>query len=161
MNGAVNGAVNGTTKGTMRRRIVALRGEEGQSTVLFLGMMLLVLSVTAVVIGATAVNLEARRLLAAADGAASAASLSATASGDVRPTVSEGQALAAAEEYLHTSGAQERFDGVEITAVQVTDGGRTAHIELSTTAELPLVSQMLPAEVPVSAESHARVILRR
>lgn len=135
--------------------------EEGQSTVLFLGMMVLVLSVVAVIVGATAVNLESRRLLAAADGAASAASLSATASGDARPTVSEGQALAAAEEYLYTSGAQERFDGVEITGVEVTDGGRTAHIELSTTAELPMVSAVLPAEVAVSAESHARVTLRR
>ncbi|MDO5492305.1 MAG: hypothetical protein Q4F53_01675 [Nesterenkonia sp.] len=143
------------------REMIAPEDEEGQSTVLFLGMMLLVLSVVAVVVGATSVNLESRRLLAAADGAASAASLSATASGDARPTVSEGQALAAAEEYLYTSGADDRFDGVEITGVRVTDGGRTAHIELATSAELPMVSAVLPAEVTVTAESHARVTLRR
>lgn len=144
-----------------RRRLQDVASEEtGQSTVLILGMVLIVLMVATVVIGATTVNLEARKLLSAADGAASAAAQSAAAAG-TSPSLSSAQVLAQAQDYLTSSGADQRFPGVEVSEAWVSDAGDTAHVRLSSSAELPMVNWFLPLEVPVSVESHARVSLNR
>lgn len=134
--------------------------ERGQSSVLILGMLVILLLASTVVAGATAVNLEARKLLSAADGASSAAAQSATASG-ASPSLSERQVRAAAQDYLSSSGAHQRFTAVEITQASTADGGSTAEVELAAAVELPLVSWVLPAHVTVTAESHARVSLNR
>lgn len=136
------------------------REERGQSSVLILGMLVILLLTSAVVAGATAVNLEARKLLSAADGASSAAAQSATAAG-ASPSLSEGQVRAAAQDYLRSSGSHQRFTAVEITHASTSDGGATAQIELAAAVELPLISWVLPAHVTVTAESHARVSLNR
>lgn len=136
------------------------REESGQSSVLILGLLVILLLLVGVVTSATAVNLEARKLLSAADGAASAAAQSASATG-VSPSLSESQVLAAAQEYLRESAAGQRFSGVEITHASVADGGSTARVELAAAVELPMVSWVVPAEMTVTAESHARVSLNR
>lgn len=136
------------------------REEQGQSTVLILGMVMIVLMIVAVVIGATAVNLEARKLLSAADGAASAAAQSATAPG-AAPSLTSTQVHAQAQQYLETSAAHQRFTALEITDAWIADGGDTAHVRLGSTAELPLLSWVLPVEVPVTVESHSRVSVNR
>lgn len=144
--------------GTRLRRLH--REEAGQSSVLILGLLVVLLLLIGAVSSATAVNLEARRLLSAADGAASAAAQSATASGP-EPAVSESQVRAAAQDHLRISGAAERFSGLEVVHASTADGGSTARVGLAASVELPMLSWLLPAEVTVTAESHARVSLNR
>ncbi|GGE61345.1 pilus assembly protein TadG-related protein [Nesterenkonia cremea] len=136
------------------------REDRGQSSVVILGMLVILLLTAAVVAGATAVNLEARKLLSAADGASSAAAQSASAAG-ASPSLSENQVRAAAQDYLSDSGAYQRFTAVEITQASTADGGATAQVELAAAVELPILSWVLPAQVTVTAESHARVSLNR
>ncbi len=138
----------------------AHREESGQTSVLILGLLVVLLLLTGVVASATAVNLEARKLLSAADGAASAAAQSASAAGP-SPTLSQNQVRAAAQDHLSFSGADQRFSGLEITHASTADGGSTARVELAASVELPMISWLLPAEVTVTAESHARVSLNR
>lgn len=136
--------------------------DAGQSSVLILGMLLVVLLLVAVMAGATAVNLEARKLLSAADGAASAAAQAAEqGAGTPAPQVSAGQVRAQAQNYLSASDAGSRFDELQVSRTWVTDAGETAHVELAAVVELPMVSAILPARVPISVESHARVSLNR
>lgn len=138
----------------------ALRREEGQSSVLFLGLFVIVLLMVTVMMGATAVNLEARKLLSTADGAATAAAQSAVPT----PTgvnLSSGQVSAAAAEHVEQVGADVRFSDLRVVAASAHDGGSTARVELASSVELPLVSWILPAEVTVAAESHARVSVNR
>lgn len=136
--------------------------EAGQSSVLILGMLMVVLLLVAVMAGATAVNLEARKLLSAADGAASAAAQAAEggASGP-GPRVSSDQVREQAQNYLAVSGAETRFSDVAVSGAWVTDAGETAHVELAAVVDLPVVSAILPARVPITVESHARVSLNR
>lgn len=138
----------------------AWRGEEGQSSVLFLGLFVIVLLMATVMMGATAVNLEARKLLSVADGAATAAAQGAapTPSG---ASMSSAQVSAGAAEHLEQVRADARFSDLQILAASAQDGGSTARVELAATVELPLVSWILPAEVTVTAESHARVSVNR
>lgn len=149
-----------SVRAAMLRRLHAQ--DAGQTSVLVLGMLLVVLLLVAVMAGATAVNLEARKLLSAADGAASAAAQAAEqgASGPT-PRVSSDQVRAQAQNYLAVSGADERFNGVVVSRAWVTDAGETAHVELAAVVDLPVVSAILPARVPISVESHARVSLNR
>lgn len=136
--------------------------DTGQSSVLILGMLLVVLLLVAVMAGATAVNLEARKLLSAADGAASAAAQAAEqgVSGPT-PRVSGDQVRAQAQNYLAVSGAHTRFNDLTVSRTWVTDAGETAHVELAAVVDLPMVSAILPAQVSISVESHARVSLNR
>ena len=145
------------------RWLERLRHEDsGQSSVLILGMLLVVLLLVTVMTGATAVNLEARKLLSAADGAASAAAQAAEQSVSApTPSVNSDQVRAQAQNYLTVSGAHDRFADLEVSRTWVTDAGETAHVELAAVVDLPMVSMILPARVPISVESHARVSLNR
>ncbi|GAA1150182.1 hypothetical protein GCM10009672_23300 [Nesterenkonia lutea] len=129
---------------------------------LILGLLLVVLLLVGVMAGATAVNLEARKLLSAADGAATAAAQAAEQGGPTpTPRVSSGQVRAQAEDYLATSGAHGRFGSLGVSRAWVSDAGETAHVELAAVVDLPMVSAILPAQVSISVESHARVSLNR
>ena len=137
-------------------------GELGQSTVLILGLLLVLLLLVGVMAGATAVNLEARKLLSSADGASTAAAQAAEQGvGTPTPRVSSAQVRSQAEEYLSVSGARTRFDGLTVSRAWVSDAGETAHVELAAVVDIPMVSLILPAQVSISVESHARVSLNR
>lgn len=147
-------------RGSRTRQLQA--EEAGQASVLILGLLLVVLLLVSVMAGATAVNLEARKLLSAADGAASAAAQAAEQGPDgPTPRVSGDQVRAQAQEYLTVSGAHSRFGDLSVSRAWVSDAGETAHVELAAVVDLPLVSVILPARVPISVESHARVSLNR
>lgn len=135
------------------------REESGQMSVLVLGMLVILLLMVSVVVGATTVHLESRRLLSAADGAASAASNGAEMAG--RQSMSAAEVGARAREYLETSGAYGRFDGLQVRRVWTSDGGASAHVELSSAAEMPLVSTVVPDAVTVTVDSHSRVTTER
>jgi len=148
--------------GEVRPRAGGNAAELGQSTVLILGLLLVLLLLVGVMAGATAVNLEARKLLSSADGAATAAAQAAEQGvGTPAPRVSSAQVRAQAEEYLSVSGAHTRFDGLAVSRAWVSDAGETAHVELAAVVDIPMVSLVLPAQVSISVESHARVSLNR
>lgn len=127
---------------------------------LILGMLLVIVVLSLVILAATTVNLEARKLLSAADGAASAAAINAGSTG-VTPHLPAARIQQEAETYLAESGAFSEFTGLAVTNSWVSSAGDTAHIELSATVDIPVVSWVLPAEVPITVESHARVTVTR
>lgn len=141
-----------------------LNDESGQTTVLILGMVTIVLMLSAVILGATTVNVAARQLLAEADGAASAAAhtvQTSTAGSGSLPQASSAEVAAAAEQHLSLTDAHQRHDNLAVTGAWVSDSGQTVHVELAATAELPVLGWVLPAHVDVGADSHARVRLNR
>lgn len=138
--------------------------ESGQTTVLILGVVTVVLMLSAVILGATTVNLAARQLLAEADGAASAAAHAAqsgVAGPSGLPTASPEQVAAAAEAHLSETEAHQRHNNLTVTRAWVSATGETVHVELAATAELPVLGWVLPADVEVGADSHARLTLNR
>lgn len=134
--------------------------EAGQTTVLLLGVITIVLILTAVIIGATTVTLNARHLLSEADGAASAAANAPHFDGR-EPVVTDEAAIEAATAYLNTSGAHQRHSHLSLERAWTSDEGQTVHVELSASAELPVIRWVLPADVTVTADSHARITLNR
>jgi hypothetical protein len=141
--------------------------ESGQLTVLILGFTLLCLLVAATVAGVSAVHIEHRKLLSAADGAAAAAAdsftLADTASGDRPPAavLAPERVRGVVATYLARDGASARFDGLGIAAAPGTPDGRTATVTLTATARLPIVGMVLPHGVPLQATASARARLVR
>lgn len=134
--------------------------ESGQISVLVLGMVLIVLMLTAVIFGATQVNLEARKLFSTADGAATAAAASVEPGHSIQ-VPAEAQLRAAVEDHLSVTGAHQNHYRLEIVRTWASDDGETVHVELAAAAELPVLRWIMPAEVPVVADSHARVTINR
>lgn len=134
--------------------------ESGQTTLLILGMVTILLMLAAVVISATSVNVQARQLLSEADAAVSAAAASAPPVPGA-PQLTEGQVRSAAEQYLSDSGAFDRHAGVEVIDAWMSSGGETISVQLGAQAELPGLRWALPARVEITAESHARITLSR
>lgn len=135
--------------------------EDGQITVLTLGLFSLLLLLCAVVLGATAVNLQARQLLVEADGAVSAAVEQQSAAPGSAPRLSDEQIRRRAQEHLEISGAHGRHHGLTVVDAWAGEGGDTAHLRLGATAQLPLVHRILPAQVEIVQESHARLEVDR
>lgn len=147
----------------MRRRILSAHNshdETGQTTVLILGMVSVVLVFAAVILGATTVNAQARHLLSEADGAASAAALAAQPAPGT-PQITEQQIRSAAEQHLAESGAHQRHRGLHVVDTGTSPGGETIYLQLSAQAELPGLRWVLPATIEVTAESHARIAINR
>ncbi|WP_168199797.1 pilus assembly protein TadG-related protein [Citricoccus sp. SGAir0253] len=138
-------------------------GEEGQTTVLTVGLSVVCLLLATVVLAVTAVNIEARRLLSAADGAAMAAadSYRIDPGRGNAPVLTTDQAGAAVAEYLAAAGAPSRFDALAVRHVAVTDGGRTVEVVLTASAHPPVVNWIVPAGVTVTAASSSRTSLTR
>lgn len=137
--------------------------DEGQTTVLVVGLSVICLLLATVILAVTAVNIEARRLLSAADGAAMAAadSYRIETEGDNAPVLTSAQAGVAVREYLAAADAHGRFDALEIHGVAVTDGGQTVEVVLSATAHPPVVNWVVPGGVTVVATSSSRTSLTR
>lgn len=144
----------------LRRKRQVRETEDGQTTVLILGMVAILLMLAAVIIGATTVNVQARQLLSEADAAASAAAVSAQPVAGA-PQLTQDQIRAAAEDYLTDAGAHTRHTGLEVVDTWVSPGGETISVELGARAELPGIRWVLPASVEITAESHARIAISR
>ncbi|TLP96037.1 hypothetical protein FEF26_09615 [Nesterenkonia salmonea] len=134
--------------------------DSGQTTVLILGMVSILLMFTAVILGATVVNADARQLLSEADGAASAAAHSAQPAPGT-PQITEQQIRSAAEQHLADAGAHERHTGLTVVGAGTSPGGETVYLQLRAEAELPGLRWVLPASVEITAESHARIAISR
>lgn len=134
--------------------------ESGQASILIIGMALVMLMLVAVIIAVTSVNIQARQLLSDADGAASAAAVSAQTTG-AGPHLGQAQAARAAQEHLAAAGAHSRHHDLRVASARTEDDGQTVHITLEAHAQLPILRWTLPVQVPITAESHARITVRR
>ncbi|WP_210410221.1 pilus assembly protein TadG-related protein [Nesterenkonia sp. NBAIMH1] len=105
--------------------------DEGQISILTLGFFALLLMVCAVVLGATAVNLQARHLLAAADGAVSAAVEQHAVAPGSAPSLSSQQIRSSAEEHLRLQGRTAATTGSRLwrRGRALTDRRRTCVLE--------------------------------
>lgn len=141
--------------------------DEGQTTVLVIGLSVICLLLATVILAVTTVNLEARKLLSAADGATMAAADSFTmaledgAESGHAPVLDVASATGAVTGYLAAAGAHGRFEGLNVESVSVGDGGQTVEVELSATARPPVVNWIVPEGVTVVAASSSRTALTR
>lgn len=147
----------------VRRSI--LRGEEGQIGVLIIGYMLVSLLVVSVVMGASALYLGHKKLLAAADGAALAAadtfSLGDVAAPGEGPAavLAPGAVQTEVNRYLSLTDAAERIPGLTVDSETGTADGRTAKVVLTGVVHPPLVNFLVPDGIPITAVSEARARL--
>jgi hypothetical protein len=141
--------------------------ESGQLTVLIIGFTVLCLLVAATVMAVSAVHIESKKLLSAADGAAAAAAdsftLADSATGDQPPAAVLGpeRVRGAVATYLARDGAHARFERLTVTAATGTPDGRTATVSLAAVARVPVVTFLLPDGVPIHATASARARLTR
>lgn len=155
-------------RAVVRRAQKAAGGDEsGQLTVMIIGFTVLCLLVATTVMGVSAVYIEHKKLLSAADGAAAAAAdsfrLADTASGDAPPSavLAPERVRVVVATYLERDGAHVRFEGLTMAAATGTADGRTATVSLVAVARIPVVNVILPDGVPIEATASARAKLTR
>lgn len=139
--------------------------DAGQSMVLIIGMIAIALLVISVVFAATAVNLQARKLLAVADGAVAAAAdnfeLTVTGASSATLRLNPTEVHSAAAKYLSDIGAGGEFSELRIVSAGVLGDSVTAQVRLGAVVHPPIIGWVVPAGVPISVESRARTLLSR
>ncbi|MDQ0735499.1 pilus assembly protein TadG-related protein [Arthrobacter agilis] len=149
--------------------------EDGQVGVLVIGYLLISLLVVTVVLAVSAVYLEHKKLLSAADGAALAAADNysidvGTGGGSGAgalppltplPALQDSGVEQAAEGYLIATGAGARFTQLTVDPATGAPDGRTARVVLSAVAHPPVVNFLVPAGIPIVARADARAELTR
>lgn len=167
------------TPGAMRRPVRGLtptgltgigrkaRDDDGQVAVLIIGFAMLSLLILTVVMAASAVYVERKKLLSVADGASLAAA-DTFALADVQgsagapvPTLSDGTVYSAVQRYLADTGAAGRLTGLSISPGTGSPESRTAHVVLSAVVHPPMVNFLVPDGVLITVSSDARSELRR
>ena len=150
----------------IRHRMSASRrilGDEDGSTLLltiFYGCLALVLIL--VVVAATSLYLERKRLFTLADGAAlvgaEAFELDAVAinAHELRPELSSADVAVAVEDYL-ASAPHGAFEGLTVTQAESIDG-RSATVSLTAYWRPPVLTLVLPAGVPLDVTAVARSV---
>lgn len=139
-------------------------GESGQITILALGLGVVVLALVLLVVSVSAIHLERRELLAAADAAAlDAASLLdvetyyANGGGDL--VVTDQTVRAEVADFIATYSGALGVAGARIGEPTGTPDGRTVQVTLTMTAEIPIVPWLLApfgGGVPLTVTSSAR-----
>ena len=160
--------MTGVPAAVVRRLRRSTRGEEsGQIMVLTIGFAVLCLLVATTVMGVSAVYIEHKKLLSAADGAAAAAAdsfrLADTAAEEKPPAalLSQDRVRGVVATYLERDGAGARFERLAVASATGTSDGRTATVSLTAYARVPVVSIVLPDGVPIQATASARARLVR
>lgn len=160
----------------MNRRTSRLRaavrgrtaGDDGQVMLLSLAFGLLAILLVGVVVSATAVHLERKRLLAVADLAALEAAdamdpdryyASPPDAAAAPVSLTPAEVRAAVEGYLRQAPAAERFTELEVVEA-TTEDGRTVVVTLRAVADVPLLSAATAAwsdgvELVVTARARA------
>lgn len=144
-------------------RMRELRAEGGQTSVLVIGLVVVCLLMATTMLAISSINLEARQLLSAADGASSSAAHEFTipSDGGRKPHISQVGAARAVGEYIDTTGVGADFELLQVERVTVGGGEQTVQVQLSATARPPVISWFLPEGVTVYAESSARTSIER
>ena len=156
----------GERPGTVRGRGAR---DDGQVMILALAFGLLAILLVGVVVSATAVHLERKRLLAVADLAALEAADAMDPAryyrdepvdaGGSPVTLTPADVSAAVESYLRTAPAAARFDDLQLVEATTRDG-RTVVVTLRAVADVPLLSVATAAwsdgvELVVTARARA------
>lgn len=135
--------------------------------VLIIGYVLLALLVTTVVMAASSVYIEHKKLLSMADGASVAAADSYTLgqleSGAGSPTavLNGSRVRSVAMDYLNRNNAFGRFGNLSIEPATGSADGSTAVVVLSAAVHPPIVNFLVPDGIRIEAESTARSRLTR
>lgn len=141
------------------------RAESGQSMILIIGMVAISLLAISVVLAATAVNVQAHKLLSVADGAVAAAAdnfeLSAGGGEIASLRLQPSEVRNAAEKYLADIDARAGFSNLRIVSAGVEPDGVTAHVRLGAVVHPPIIGWVVPRGVSIHVESHARTLLSR
>lgn len=140
--------------------------ETGQSMILIIGYVLIVLLAVSATLAATLVNTQARKLLSVADSAVTAAADSFEVEengedGALDLRLSDEGVAAAAAKYVADVGAAERFDGFALARASSSGDDTTAVVRLSAVVRPPIIGWFVPEGIPISVESSARTGLTR
>lgn len=141
--------------------------EDGQLMVLIVGFVLVALLVATVVVAASSVYLEHKKLLSMADGASMAAADSFTlgqlesSSGTPTAILSAGRVRSAAADYLSRNSAYGRFSDLAVAPETGSPDGSTAVVVLSAAVHPPIVNFLVPDGIWIEATSTARSRLTR
>lgn len=141
--------------------------EDGQMTVLIIGFVMLALLVSTVMMAASSLYIEHKKLLSLADGASVAAAGSYTlgqveTAGGVPSAVLSGDRIRnVAGDYLTRNGAFARFDGLAVSPATGSPDRSTAVVVLSAVVHPPVVNFLVPDGIRIEAASTARSRLTR
>lgn len=142
--------------------------DDGQISILVIGMMLILLLAMIVVMAVTSVQLAERKLQVHADHAALAAAdtfteLSGTQGTGAAPTavLDDASVSGAARSYLVTVDAEHDLDSLAVGPGTGSADGRTARVHLTAVARPPVVAWFIPAGIPVEASGEARAEFSR
>lgn len=140
--------------------------EAGQSMILIIGYVVIVLLAVSATLAATLVNTQARQLLSVADSAVTAAadSFEVQSSGDtdsIQIHLSDEGVAAATTKYVADVGAASRFDGFSVASAGASRDGTTAVVRLSAVVRPPIIGWFVPRGIPINVESSARTGLTR
>lgn len=149
------------------RALSALRRDDGQTTVLTVGLCALLIGLMLVMLAATTVQLQHRRLQSLADGAALAGAeeLGFRLGEDPGVVLADGDVAASAAAHLDAVDAASSVPGLGGMAAGVADDGATVTVRLD--AEVDLLAAagpfagMLPLSVPIQATGDSRTSLSR
>jgi Flp pilus assembly protein TadG len=137
------------------------RDESGSTLLLTIFYCFLGLSLVLVVVSATTLYLERKRLFTVADGAALAAAEawsldSVRVDGDrLDVALDDSEVSAAAIAYLEAAATE--LDDVQLVRA-ASDDGRSATVTLRTTWEAPIHTELLPLTVPIEVTVTARAV---
>lgn len=137
--------------------------DDGQISILIIGMMVICLLALVVVMAVTSIHLSQRKLQAHADNAALAAAdsfrgleIPDDGTGHPAAELTDSSVSGAASSYLGEVGAEFDMDGLSVGAGTGTSDGRTAQVTLEAVAHPPVVTWIVPAGVPITATGDAR-----
>jgi uncharacterized membrane protein len=148
----------------MRPRRAVLAGEDGSllPLTIFYGFLSLVLIL--LVVSATSLYLERKRLFTLADGAALVGAEAfalddvAVTAGGPRPTLSSAEVDSAVRDYLATTPG-EHFESLRLETARSTDG-RSATVELSAYWRPPVISVLVPAGIRLDVTAIGRSVFQ-
>jgi uncharacterized membrane protein len=135
--------------------------------VLIIGFMLLALLLATVVIAASSVYIEHKKLLSLADGASVAAADSftlgqlETVGGTPTAILTGARVRSTAVDFLDRSSAFTRFSGLAVGQGTGSPDGSTAVVVLSAAVHPPVVNFLIPDGIRIEASSTARSRLTR
>lgn len=166
---ALAGTPSGSRAARWRRRLpIRPGGEKGSTLILTIFYGFLALLLILVVVAATSLYLERKRLLTLADGAALAGAeafdlgaMAVTVDGsgaELRPSLSSAGVRTAVEEFLAAT-PDGRMEGLRVSGAASVDG-QSATVSLSAYWRPPVLAVLLPAGVPLEVTAVARSVFR-
>ncbi|MGO4692359.1 pilus assembly protein TadG-related protein [Glaciibacter sp. 2TAF33] len=146
------------------KRMRRCDSEEGSTLLLTIFYGFLALVLVLVVVAATSLYLERKRLLTLADGAALAGAEAfplesvapASGTGVLKPALSPAEVDAAVRDYLE-SAPNAGFEGLTVVRATSVDG-QSATVSLSAYWRPPVLTLVLPAGVPLGVTAVARSV---